>query len=425
MSETDNNIQFEVVEEPEPEVIQESSPEVVSEPAQPEENNLYDIPEPVVSEETVTEPEPEVIEESSPEIVSEPAQPEENNLYDIPEPVVSEETVTEPEPEVIQEPIPEPEPEVIQEPIPEPEPEVIEESSSEVVSDPAQPEENNLYDTPEQVAFEPVPEPEPEVIQESLPDAPTPAPGPIPVPSLIFVIPYRDREQHLAFFKNHMTTVILKDADPATYEFLVVHQNDTRSFNRGAMKNIGFLHVRAKYPNDYDKITLVFNDVDTMPYTNMLDYKTQRGTVKHFYGYTYALGGIFSINAKDFEETGGFPNFWAWGYEDNAMNKRVLERGLAIDRSVFFPIMDKNILQLKDGVIRLVNRGEYDDFKQDHMDAWSDIRDINTSDSSDGFLHVNAFNTVVPRKTQDTVYDMTKSRFPFPQKRRGRMGMFF
>jgi chemotaxis protein histidine kinase CheA len=409
----------EVAEEPEPEVVEEPEPEVIqsdfNEPAQPEENNLYDTPDPVVeekepiqepeqevvSEETVQETEPEVIQDFSPEIVSEPAQPEENNLYDTPEQVVSEETV------------------------PEPEHEVIQDFSPEIVSEPAQPEENNLYDTPEQVAFEPVQELEPEVIEESLPDAPTPAPAPIPVPSLIFVIPYRDREQHLAFFKNHMTTVILKDVDPATYEFLVVHQNDTRSFNRGAMKNIGFLHVRAKYPNDYEKITLVFNDVDTMPYTNMLDYKTQRGTVKHFYGYTYALGGIFSINAKDFEETGGFPNFWAWGYEDNAMNKRVIAKNLAIDRSVFFPIMDKNILQLKDGVIRLVNRGEYDDFKQDHMDAWSDIHDINTSDFADGFLHVNAFNTVVPRKTQDTVYDMTKSRFPFPQKRRGRMGMFF
>ena len=222
-----------------------------------------------------------------------------------------------------------------------------------------------------------------------------------------------------------MTNVILKDVDPATYEFLIVHQNDTRSFNRGAMKNIGFLHVREKYPNDYDKITLVFNDVDTMPYTNILNYATTRGTVKHFYGYTYALGGIFSINAKDFEETGGFPNFWAWGYEDNAINKRVLDRGFTIDRSVFFPIMDKNILQLKDGVVRLVNRGEYDDFKQDNMDTWSDIHNINTSDAADGFLHVNAFNTVVPRKTQDTVFDMTKSRFPFPRTRRGRMGMFF
>jgi hypothetical protein len=222
-----------------------------------------------------------------------------------------------------------------------------------------------------------------------------------------------------------MTTIILKDLPQESYQFLIVQQNDSRSFNRGAMKNIGFRHVRAKYPNDYDKITLVFNDVDTMPYTNILNYETTRGIVKHFYGYTFALGGIFSINAKDFEETGGFPNFWAWGYEDNAMNERVIARNLTIDRSTFFPIMDKNILQLKDGVTRLVNRGEYDNYKNNHMDSLVDIHNIQMAEGPDGFLNVNHFDTVVAKQTPDNVFDMTKTRFPFPPKRRARMGMFF
>jgi hypothetical protein len=223
-----------------------------------------------------------------------------------------------------------------------------------------------------------------------------------------------------------MLTNILNNTPKETYQLLIVQQNDSRSFNRGAMKNIGFLHIKQKYPNDYDKITLVFNDVDTMPYTNILNYETTRGIVKHFYGYTFALGGIFSINAKDFEETGGFPNFWAWGYEDNAMNQRVLAKNFTIDRSTFFPIMDKNILQLKDGVTRLVNRSEYDSFQQNHMDSLTDIYNIQMSEGENGFLNVNAFETVVVKKTPDTVYDMTKSRFPFPSNnRRARMGMFF
>ena len=93
----------------------------------------------------------------------------------------------------------------------------------------------------------------------------------IKIPSFIFIIPYRDREQQMLFFKRQMTYV-LEDYDKDDYRIFFVHQTDKREFNRGAMKNIGFLAVWDMYPNDYKNITLVFNDVDTMPYTkNFLD----------------------------------------------------------------------------------------------------------------------------------------------------------
>ena len=385
MSEVDtDNITLEVVQE-EPENIENidiETSEVISQIAEEDPTSVAEVF--VVAE----EPEPVVVED--------------------PEPVAEEE----PEPVVVEDPEPvaeeEPEPVVTVEEDPEP---VVEEEPEPVVT---------VVEDPEPVIVTEESTPEPEI---TLYDTPSPQTS---YPSIVFVIPYRDREQHLAFFKNHMLTNILNNTPKESYQLLIVHQNDSRSFNRGAMKNIGFLHIKQKYPNDYDKITLVFNDVDTMPYTNILNYETTRGIVKHFYGYTFALGGIFSINAKDFEETGGFPNFWAWGYEDNAMNQRVLDKNLTIDRSTFFPIMDKNILQLKDGVTRLVNRSEYDSFKQNHMDRLTDIYNIQMSEGEDGFLNVNAFDTVVVKKTPDTVYDMTKSRFPFKSNhRRGRMGMFF
>ena len=178
------------------------------------------------------------------------------------------------------------------------------------------------------------------------------------VPKVVFIIPYRDRVEHKEFFTVYMKHV-LEDIPKTDYEIYFVEQKNILPFNRGAMKNIGFLALKYKYPNDYKNITFVFNDVDTVPYSkNIIDYDTTPGIVKHFYGFKFALGGIFSIKGEDFERTNGFPNFWAWGGEDNYMQKRVEYAGLYIDRSIFFNILDKNILQLCDGVKRLICRKE-------------------------------------------------------------------
>ena len=80
------------------------------------------------------------------------------------------------------------------------------------------------------------------------------------IPSKIFVVPYRDRIQHKFFFSRHMSFIL---EDKNDYEILFVHQYDDRVFNRGAMKNIGFLAIKAKYPKVYKNITIVFNDIDT------------------------------------------------------------------------------------------------------------------------------------------------------------------
>lgn len=182
--------------------------------------------------------------------------------------------------------------------------------------------------------------------------------GDVNVPKIVFIIPYRDRAEHKEFFTVYMKHV-LEDIPKTDYEIYFVEQKNTLPFNRGAMKNIGFLALKYKYPNDYKNITFVFNDVDTVPYSkNIINYDTTPGVVKHYYGFKFALGGIFSIKGEDFERTNGFPNFWAWGGEDNYMQKRVEYAGLYIDRSVFFNILDKNILQLCDGVKRLICRKE-------------------------------------------------------------------
>ena len=174
------------------------------------------------------------------------------------------------------------------------------------------------------------------------------------IPKVVFVIPYRNRPQHKFFFSNYLTS-FLKGSD-LNYEIYFSHQCDARSFNRGATKNIGFLAVKQKYPNDYQNITFVFNDIDTVPFSNIFDYQTISGIVKHFYGFKYALGGIVSIVGKDFELINGYPNFWGWGMEDNVLQKRCDSAGLIINRDQFYPIGSPDILQLFDGVSRLINK---------------------------------------------------------------------
>jgi hypothetical protein len=183
------------------------------------------------------------------------------------------------------------------------------------------------------------------------------------VPKKVFIVPYRNRIQQKYFFSNYMTSVILKQS--SDYEIYFSHQTDDRPFNRGATKNIGFLAIKAKYPKDYKNITFIFNDVDTMPFTSLFTYDTTPGTVKHYYGFTYALGGIVVIKGSDFEKINGYPCYWGWGNEDNCLQTRCISNSIVIDRSDFYPIGSPNILQLFDGIARLINKS----------DAWRSVND--------------------------------------------------
>lgn len=177
-------------------------------------------------------------------------------------------------------------------------------------------------------------------------------------PKYVFIVPYRDREPHRVFFSTYIYK-IMADVPADDWSFFFIHQCDKRPFNRGAMKNIGFLAIKSAFPDRYKDIIFIFNDIDTLPYDkNILNYHTEYGVIKHFYGFQFALGGIFSIRGVDFERINGFPNFWAWGGEDNLIHERAKQFGLTIDRSNFFTIGNTNILQFADGMKRLICRDE-------------------------------------------------------------------
>ena len=239
------------------------------------------------------------------------------------------------------------------------------------------------------------------------------------MPSIVFIVPYRDREHEKVKYLESMNS-------PIPYEIYFAHQCDSRPFNRGAMRNIGFLAVKAKYPDTYKDITLVFNDVDTFPAPNNLpNYETVKGVVKHFYGFTYTLGGIFSIMASDFERINGYPNFWAWGYEDNALNARCVQNKIAIDRSDFVdvrnprPDWDKKIVNLKDEPFRNVNYGEFKRYLNKTAEGISDVRNL----AYDIVVEKNVFMVnitefaVATEPQKNTRVDMRRGGNPFKQTR--------
>jgi len=261
------------------------------------------------------------------------------------------------------------------------------------------------------------------------------------VPEVVFVVPYRNREQHKHFYTRYMKDYILKDVG-YKWQMLFLHQCDMRAFNRGAMKNLGFKYLKDTYPKYYKDITIVFNDVDTAPYKpDVVDFRTTHGVVKHFYGFDFALGGIVSMKAGDFETLNGFPNLWAWGFEDNELQLRWKERfgEKTIDRSTFFKNGDSHILVIFHGVHKLVSpkqKEEYGDISIRNRkpnaklsNGLNTIYDVNyeNEELESNVIMVNVTKFDTHNKAENYTYekmDFSKVKYQISGKRRGgQMGM--
>jgi hypothetical protein len=226
------------------------------------------------------------------------------------------------------------------------------------------------------------------------------------IPKIVFIVPYRDRKYEKVHFTIYMK-YIMEDYNKSDYEIYFSHQKDNRPFNRGAMKNIGFLAIKDKYPLNYQNITFVFNDIDTLPsIKNLLNYETISGEVKHFYGFKFALGGIFSIKGCDFEKINGFTNNWGWGLEDNIIQKNILNNNLKINRDNFFYLNSKEIIHLYDSPERLINNDDIKKYNNKiYLDALNKITNLeyeiinnleNMNNNQDNIfmININKFNTL-------------------------------
>jgi hypothetical protein len=246
------------------------------------------------------------------------------------------------------------------------------------------------------------------------------------IPKFVFIVPYRDRKKSLATFKSQMK-IVLEDTPEEDYEIYISHQCDTRDFNRGAIKNIGFLVIKNKYPNHYKTITFVFNDVDTTPMSkNLINYATTVGNIKHFYGFTFTLGGIVSITGEDFEKMNGYLNLLSWGYEDNSLQRRANKHRIKIDRSNFFRINSKDIIQEQHGQYRTVNKDDFNIYSNKVDEGVKTIFNVKYEITEDNFINVYDFSTGrdnIPERNLS--FDTAKSNAPFkpPETLRNRFKM--
>jgi hypothetical protein len=142
-----------------------------------------------------------------------------------------------------------------------------------------------------------------------------------------FIIPYRNREEHLRIFKERFEGFNLND----DYQFYFIHQADDKPFNRGAIKNIGYLIAKEITPD----ALFIFHDIDTLPtYWGGIDYDTPSGSARRpvgSYHHFENLGTICCFYGSEFEKINGFPNYWGWGAEDITLIHRVKKFNIPIN----------------------------------------------------------------------------------------------
>jgi hypothetical protein len=152
--------------------------------------------------------------------------------------------------------------------------------------------------------------------------------------NLSIVIPYRNREEHMAIFVPHMEK-FLYDRGILRFRIRLIEQAATQEeqpFNRAKLLNVGF---------DIDKDWadyFCFHDVDMIPTEADYSYvnePTHMATECSQFGYQLPYGGYFGgvtmFNKQDFMEVNGYSNlYWGWGAEDDDMMLRCYAKGKII-----------------------------------------------------------------------------------------------
>ena len=94
---------------------------------------------------------------------------------------------------------------------------------------------------------------------------------------VVILIPYRDRQQHLATFLRFMHPFLQRQY--VEYNVVIVNQTDSAPFMRGLLFNAGFLTSESYLPFHPD--CYVLHDIDHVPERHALLYRCSPHGVFH------------------------------------------------------------------------------------------------------------------------------------------------
>ncbi|XP_078471268.1 beta-1,4-galactosyltransferase 1-like [Lampetra fluviatilis] len=150
------------------------------------------------------------------------------------------------------------------------------------------------------------------------------------------IIPYRKRTEHLLYWLYYMHPILRRQQ--MDYGVFIVHQAGDATFNRAKLLNVGTREALAIYPWD----CIVFSDIDIVPMDDRNTYAcgeqprhiaSAMDKFNFHLPYETYFGGVVSMRIKHFEAINGFSNnYWGWGTEDDDLYKRVIFKGLNVER---------------------------------------------------------------------------------------------
>lgn len=190
----------------------------------------------------------------------------------------------------------------------------------------------------------------------------------LPYPKLLqdtttaIIIPYRDRQEHLAKFIDNLSQL---EINAENVHIFIIEQGDKKKFNRGLLLNIGYKLIEKQ---NFDVI--IFHDVDLLPQQDIINYYftipkyplhiAKRWTSK--YDFNEFFGGIVAFTPKMFQSVNGFPNdFHGWGGEDDALYNRIAQtykkilhptQGTILELSHALPTKSKINLKKRENILR-------------------------------------------------------------------------